>query len=271
MENEHTETFAPEWPRNEKGWILFPKDTAGGIRQALFPPEAMQHPAKYNFAMIESIIDYVSNPGDTIMDIMAGTGTIMIAALSGRSVVCIEIEKVYHDIMIQAKEVIAPAADRSITILHGDCRDFLPIPVNHIIFSPPYAAILKTKTTVDEKWKTMHRSHVRQSAYSGDMRNVGNLNKFLYNQAMEKIYGLCYQSILPGGTLTVIIKDYIQNSERVYLSKWVIKVCKSFGFIEKDWFKREATGSGYQDMWRSKGKATVDDEDIIIMRKGERI
>ncbi len=259
--------FAPGYPRNEEGWVLFPKDAAGGLRQKLFPPEAMAHPAKYNFSMIEEIIEYVSEPGDTIMDIMAGTGTIMIAALSGRNVICIEIEKPYQEVIKEARKTIGIATNNSIVVLEGDCRDFLPVPTNHIIFSPPYAMILKTKTAVDEKWKTMHRSHKDQNLYSGNMLNVGNLNKFMYNQAMEKIYGLCYDSVLPGGTMTVVIKDYINNGKRVYLSSWVIRVCSGLGFIQTDWFKRESTGSGYQDMWRSKGGVTVDDEDIIIFRR----
>jgi len=58
--------FAPQHPRNQQGWILFPLDKGKGPRQDLFPPEAMEHPAKYNFAMIESIIEYVSEPDETI-------------------------------------------------------------------------------------------------------------------------------------------------------------------------------------------------------------
>jgi len=265
--------FAISYPRNEQGWILFPLDKGKGPRQDLFPPEAMDHPAKYNFAMVESIIEYISEPGDTIMDIMAGTGTIMIGALLGRNIVCVELEKRYQEIMIQAREIIKPATDNTIIIIGGDCRNVMPIPVNHIIFSPPYAMILKSKNPMDdkmkEKWKTMAYSHKHQANYSTDPRNVGNLNRFMYNQAMEKIYKLCYDSIIPGGTLTVVLKDYINQGKRVYLSDWLIRTCVGFGFENIAWFKREATGSGYQDVWRSKGYATIDDEDIVIFRRNK--
>ncbi len=44
-----------------------------------------------------------------------------------------------------AKENIQLDTNSTIMILQGDCRDFLPIPVNHVIFSPPYAQILTTR------------------------------------------------------------------------------------------------------------------------------
>jgi len=242
-------------------------DKGKGPRQDLFPPEAMEHPAKYNFAMIESIIEYVSEPGDSIMDIMAGTGTIMIGALLDRNIICVEIEEKYQKVMHQAMEIIRPATDKSIIILGGDCRDILPIPVNHIIFSPPYAGMLKSKGQMDGKWKTMSYSHKHQADYSTNPRNVGNLNRFLYNQVMGKIYKLCYGSIIPGGTLTVILKDYMDKGKRIYLSDWLIRTCVGFGFENIAWFKREATGSGYQDVWRQKGVATVDDEDIVVFKR----
>lgn len=259
--------FASGYLRSEEGWILFPKDSVGGPRQSLFPPAVMDHPAKYNFAMIQSIIEYVSEPDDTIMDIMAGTGSIMIGALLGRHIICVELEETYQDLISLAKSNIELDTMNTIILLKGDCRDIMPIPVNHIVFSPPYAQILKSKGTLDDKWKTMHKSHQRQADYSANPRNIGNLNRFLYNQAMEKIYKLCYDSVLPGGTLTVILKDYINQGKRIYLSDWLIRTCVGLGFENTAWFKREATGSGYQDLWRSRGYTTVDDEDIVIFRR----
>jgi len=257
--------FAPNYPRNAEGWIQFPDDP--GWRRDIFPPGVMEHPAKFPLGLVKSIIEYVSEPGETIMDIMAGTGSTMIGALIGRNIICIELEEWYQELIQMGKENIELTASGWITLLKGDCRDFLPIPVNHIIFSPPYAQILKGKGMDDEKWKSMSHSHRHQGDYSTNPRNVGNLNRFIYNQVMEKIYGLCYDSVLPGGTMTVVLKDYMKQGERVYLSSWLKKVCLRFGFSVFAWYKREAMGSGYQDSWRSKGVTTVDDEDIVVFRK----
>lgn len=259
--------FAPDYPRTPEGWIQFPSERGIGLRQDIFPPAVSEHPAKFNIYMLKSIIESFTEPGDTVMDIMAGTGTIMIGALSGRNIICIELEEWYQEIIQMGKENIELTATGWITLLKGDCRDFLPIPVNHIIFSPPYAQILKGKGMDDDKWKTMSYSHKHQDDYSANPRNVGNLNRFIYNQVMGKIYGLCYDSIIPGGTMTVVLKDYMKQGKRVYLSSWLKKVCLGFGFSVFAWYKREAMGSGYQDVWRGKGVTTVDDEDIVVFRK----
>jgi hypothetical protein len=257
--------FAEEYPRNEQGWILFPSEKGGKRRQDVFPvpKELLKHPAKAGTAMIESIVEFVSQPGDTIMDIMAGVGTILTAERMDRNVICIEIEDKYFTKLTAIKELLGLNA----LLLHGDCRDYLPIPTNHIIFSPPYAGVLKSSKGMDSKWKTMHITHDEQMDYSASPKNVGNLNLFLYNQAMEHIYDLCYQSILPGGTLTAITKDFMDAGNRVFLSLWVMRVCVGFGFTLLDWFKRLSTGSGYQEVHRVKGIATVDDEDVLIFRK----
>lgn len=270
--------FAPQYDRNDEGWILFPRDSATSPRSLLFPPEVMNHPAKYNFALIESIIEYTTNDGDTVMDIMAGTGSIMLAAARGRKVVCVELEELYQTMLYESlnymKEYIPDIGNR-VTILCGDCRDFLPIPVNHIIFSPPYAQILTTRKGPTRD-STKALAGIKKDGggawtpdYTANPRNLGRLNKFLYNQAMERIYKLCYDSIIPPGTMTVVIKDYMKQGRRVFLSSWVIKVCKELGFENVDWFKWNAPGTGFLKLWRSRGYSTVGDEDILVFRRNK--
>lgn len=140
--------FAPEYSRNEDGLILFPRDSQ--YRKELFPLLNLDdHPAKANLFLVQALIEYVSEPDETIMDIMAGTGTIMVAALVGRKVVCIDIEEEYADILEQnakSLEAIAPGIEEVITVIHGDCMKLLPLPIaDHVIFSPPYCLAPGTK------------------------------------------------------------------------------------------------------------------------------
>ena len=133
--------FAPEHPRNEEGWILFPTDRKER-KSMFFPEEVMKHPAKMNFHLQQAIIEYVANEGDILLDPFGGTGTLMIAALQGYRVVLLEIEDGYHKLQLQAKEELneqVGGAGNSVILLHGDNRLLLPIPCNHIITSPPYA------------------------------------------------------------------------------------------------------------------------------------
>ena len=86
---------------------------------------------------------------------------------------------------------------------------------------------------------------------------------------MKKIYRLLYQSVRPGGTVTVIIKDVTEKGERVWLSNWAWRQLLLAGFEAHYWFKRFVRGTAFQEMRRRRGLAAVDDEDMIIVRKPE--
>ncbi len=259
--------FAPGLERNDKGWIIYPSDTA--YRKSLFPPQVMKHPAKMQMWLEKDIIEYVSKPGDVLLDPFGGTGTLLIATLMGRIVILLEIEESYHQLQqevydgLKAEPVVAPAI-----LLCGDNRFLLPIQCNHIITSPPYAGAMDIrKVRKGDEGDELVEADRQMVEYSKDKRNISKLNTFLYNRAMERVYKLCYESLTPGGTLTIVIKDRIEKGERVYLSKWVGRVCKKMGFTEHSWFKWKAPGSRFTSDRRAKGLETVDDEDIIIYRR----
>lgn len=264
--------FAPGYQRNEQGWILFPRDVQDR-KSLFFPDEVMRHPAKMNFHLQQAVIEYVAEEGQTLLDPFAGTGTLMIAALQGMRVILIDIEEGYHRLEQQAldnlRREVPEAADRVI-LLHGDNRFLLPIPCNHIITSPPYAQAMNIQRVRKQKegadnWLVEQDKMMME--YSKDQRNIGRLNTFLYNQNMEKVYNLCYQSLYPAGTMTIIIKDRIRDRQRVFLSKWVDKVCKAVGFETVGWWKWKTPGHAFTSDRRSKGEEVVEDEDIMIYRK----
>lgn len=265
--------FAPEYPRNEQGWILFPRDVQDR-KSLFFPEEVMKHPAKMNFHLQQAIIEYVAQEGDVLLDPFGGTGTLMIAALQGYRVILLEIEDGYHKLQQQAKEELnkqVPGAGDLVILLHGDNRLMLPMPCNHIITSPPYAQAMnisrvrKKREDAPDNW--LVEQDQRMMEYSKSPRNISKLNQFLYNQEIKKVYRLCYQSLLPGGTMTTVIKDRIDNGQRVYLSKWADKVCKEAGFELELWEKWKAPGHGFTKIAQSQGKMVVEDEDVLIYRK----
>ena len=260
--------FAPNLERNSDGWIILPDDVSW--RKTLFPPQVMKHLAKLHMYLEQSIYQYVSKPGDILLDPMGGTGTLMMAALEGRTVITLDIEEGYHELQ---KEVYThlhatnPGMSTCIQ-LHGNCKLLLPIPCNHIIFSPPYGQAFKPskKLTgiVADKYHVDEEELLRYAQTTG---NVGMRNTFLYNQDMEKVYKLCYESLLPGGTMSVVTKDIIEGGTRTLFTKWIQRVCEKVGFKLEDWFKCEMMGGPWQDIRRSKDLVTVDDEDTMIYRK----
>lgn len=264
--------FAPEYSRDEHGWILFPKDA--DYRKQFFPPEANEHQAKANIYLVQSIIEYVSEPCETILDVMSGTGTLIIGALIGRPVICIEISEKYHNLQkrtLEMFEKIAPGISTQVSLINMPCQIVLPIPdfTNHIIFSPPYASIMKSKGT--DKFTTEQTSY-DMNEYTQSPLNLGHFNDFLWAMEMEKVYKKCYESLRDNGTITVIVKDHYEKQKsglrkRIELSMAAQNACLRVGFKPKDWFKWKAPGSIYTSLYRSRGWDTVDDEDIIILSK----
>jgi len=258
--------FAPNYERDSHNWVLFPLNDSKD-RNDIFPVETNKHPAKANLYLIQSVIEYVSEPGDTLMDIMAGSGTTMVGALTGRNIICIELNKDEYFPLLEmsraAVEKLAPGC--SIITINAACQAVLPIPCNHIIFSPPYAQIMKSKGT--DKLTMEKSGAYKMAAYSEDPQNVGQVNEFIYHHMMEGIYKKCYQSLPVGGTLTLLLKDHMHNRQRVEISARAAKDCVGIGFELKDWFKWFTLGSMYTRIYRARGWETVDEEDIIILRR----
>ena len=261
--------FAADYDiEEETGWYKFPSDVQ--YRKELFPEfKSSEHPAKANVWLTQACIEYVSEPGETILDIFGGTGTTMVGALVGRKVILIELEKNFQDLIerhMQDLENFAPGIGGMINLLPGDTAKVLPLPglADHVVTSPPYAAIMRSKGKDSFSQDTLGSG---LADYSTHPDNVSNLNEFFYHQKMRKIYEGVFNTLPSGGTLTIIIKDHMAGGQRVYLGKRAQEDCLGLGFVEHSWFKWKAPGSAYLAVHRSHGLEVVDDEDIIIMRK----
>lgn len=263
--------FAEDYSRTKEGWIIFPPDTE--YRKQIFPEEVNKHTAKANVYLIQSIIEYVSEPDQTLLDIMAGTGTLMVGTLIGRRIICIEISPMFTKLMnlaLAKLETIAPGAKAQVSIINTPCQNILPIPLmaDHIIFSPPYAGIMKSKGT---DRLTTEKTDYDMAEYSQHPLNFGLMNDFIWAQEMEQVYKKCYDTLPAGGTLTIIVKDHMEKRKRIPLTQAAMDACLRVGFVLKDWFKWYVLGSVYTRIYRARGWETVDDEDIIILSKPDHV
>ena len=260
--------FAPGIERNEEGWVLF-STSDQELRKQFFTAEVMKHPAKANLFMVRAVYQHVSKPGETVMDITAGTGSLMLAALEDepRRVVLIEMSPEYAMLIIESATMNKLQGDISrFMLLEGDCRSFLPVPVDHIIFSPPYAGAFNAGGGIINREARLARSI---EEYRNDPRNLGNLTDFMFNQAMEKIYKLCFQSVRPGGTMTIIIKDRIKGGLRVELGLEAVRQSMLAGFQMDEWHRWKPSGHMFVAMKKARGERVVEDEHVIIMRRPE--
>ncbi len=263
--------FAPQYPRNDEGWVLFPINDINRRRE-LFPEEVFNHPAKANIYLIEALIEYLTEPGQTVLDPFGGTGTILIAATVGRNIITVELEQGYHDLILSIYDqwLRDPRFEEeglgNVISVQGDCRLVLPIPCHHAIFSPPYSTALGSKSDSIKQTKWKARDHIE--AYSASVTNLAQLNVFYYGQAMRTVYQKIHQSLSPGGSMTVIIKDQMKGNTRVFLSQDCIRWASAAGFVLWEWYKWRPKGSPFTDIAAFKGANVVRDEDIIIFRKG---
>ena len=257
-----TRVFAPGFRRLENGLIEVPRDTK--IRDAIWPENVGRHPAKYSCHLVITISQYLTEPGQTILDPMSGTGTTMIAAIEDRAVICIEVEEKYYAMQEYALEkLIQMKPDADIMLLLGDCNKLLPLPADCIIFSPPYADQLqrhKVTGIAAEEQSSMYEL----ADYSKSIWNIGKLNYFMYFQRMERIYKKLLDS---APIMAIVVKDRTEGFKRKHLVKETIKLCEKVGWQLVENILLDAPGTEFIRIHESHGEVMVKDESVLIMRR----
>lgn len=276
--------FAEKYERVREGemdLILLPgRDTAW--RRELFPDEVFDHPAKANMYLIQELVEYLTKPGDTIIDPFAGTGTMLIGVLMGRNVVLIEVEPQYLELLRKTEKMWKEGVKLTVTgevkgpgrifIYEGDCRqklqdiDFL---CDAAIFSPPYA------DTLSSGGETRTRASDRITpdaikAYGGRQAsslNLGRLNKFYFQHGMKRVYERLHKRLVADAPMVIISKDNMQAGTRQFLSDGIIRQAQKSGFKLNEWLKWKQPMSSYRAPAAAKGIKTVSDEDILIFRR----
>lgn len=257
--------FAEDYKRDEQGRILFPRDTPYRNKIGM-TKEMRRHPTMNNLYLIEELIKWTSVPGDTVMDIMIGSGSILIGALMDRTIVGIEKSEFFVDAINEGVHAMG-LQDKPVFILKGDCQTLLPMGgVQSIIFSPPYAKSFTSKS-MDERSSSQNAESYALFTGGDDKTNLGMMNDFMYNQHMEEIYRLCYESLKPGGYCSVIIRDHVVNGPAMTLTMRAMQLLQLVGLEYVDWFKRYVEGSTKARYNRSMGYRVVDEESALVFRR----
>ncbi len=145
--------------------LRFKPDAA--LRRKFMVPESFSHPAKLHAGLLLELVEKYSLPGQTILDPMAGSGTTLLAALSSRNVICLEMEEHFCRPMVACwakmrQQVMLGCELGQVLILRGDAR-CLPLKsadvVDAIVTSPPW----EDKTALqDSKWLHAHEVELAQ-------------------------------------------------------------------------------------------------------------
>lgn len=267
--------FADHRERNDSGQLLYPRDVE--LRRRLgFIEEVFKHPAKANLHVLQDLIEYCTQPGERIMDITAGTGSILLACTMGRKVTCIDLNPMYIDWMRRSAQQMR-LEPGSYAVLEGDCRELLPLPCDAILFSPPYANVLHAgggildREAIGQQLKEY--SGTAKVLYNPDeyvgqnSKNLGVLPEFRFNIAMKQIYQKCLDSVRPGGFLALLIKDAMRQQKVTPLGWHHVQMLGKAGWEMDSWVQWDAPGMQFKDIHRAQGHKVVEGEHIIVMRR----
>lgn len=257
--------------------LNFPSDVK--LREKYFAGADKGHPARANLYMMIWLIKKLTKPGETILDPTSGAGSLMYATLLGRNVIDIELEK--HMVEVQqlnwAHMSMNHQPTGTLTLLEGDARRYLPEPVHHCIFSPPYSVNIggggaKIAALAAESGTTV-------ASYGKDRAQIATLSYFNLINAMREVYRGVYNSLPVGGFMCTITKDSVNTKEAKFrglggiepYSADTIKICHEVGFKMYQLWQRSAKPSiRLQIAWsQNPGIPHVVTEEIIIMRKEE--
>jgi len=158
--------------------IKFKRDT--GFRKQFFVPDSFAHPAKMDAQLLIWIVEKYTEAGETILDPMAGSGTMMLACGLGRNCILVELEDKFCKMMRDNWEKVSKQPQLGYSmgncqIIQGDARNLTGL-VDKCIFSPPYAEDTHhTDDTQDTEKYRPHRSS-RVSGTAGESENnIGQL------------------------------------------------------------------------------------------------
>ena len=284
--------FAPEVKLNDDGHFLFPSDIS--LRRSFFPHK-VDHPAHNNMHMLNSIVQFLTEPGDWVCDPMAGAGSMlytvsMRARLENelvlntnlhdiqRYLVLIELGPYFSDLLIKnlaALRVDKQVFSQDVLIMpEFDCINTLAMMKDKfklLCFSPPYADQLQVGSghaiyDVREAEDGKGSAGIKHFTYEHKM-NLGNMKEFEFNMSMRKVYKACYNAAAPGGYLALIIKDRMRKGLRVSYSTHHIGIARDAGWELNDIHRREAIGQVFGHFNKARGIKGVEDEHIIFMQK----
>jgi len=250
--------------------LNYPRDVE---RYKYFVRESTEHGAKLELRTFRWLVETFTKVGDIILDPMAGIGTAFLAATMGRNVVCIELSGRFVEIQrLNIAELNRTLGiNGSTVVLQGDCRVYLPIPVDAIIFSPPYGSVQKLQKESD----FLKRKHISMG-YDAQEANIGNISIYpAYLEAMKEVYRLCLDCVQAGGVLILVTKDYIKARERVFVSSDNVRVAVEVGWTFSDWHRRYTDPKLFQiKSWEKrveegtdKAELRITYEDLLVFRK----
>ena len=132
-------------------------------RKDWFTGMSFSHPAKMSLPLQLWVVENYTKAGETILDPMAGSGTVLVACSMGRNVIAVELEKKFVDMMNKNWEKVEQRGAQLgyemgwCKVICGDARQLEAILCNVkqsdvVVSSPPYGNPRNTTEEYDDKY-----------------------------------------------------------------------------------------------------------------------
>jgi len=182
-----------------------------------------------------------TEPGDTVLDPMVGSGTTCIeAVLLGRNCIAVDINYnavilTHHRLYYLVKALregrasgilnyvgngaVSNAVNAWYRVYHGDARNLDKIPNNSIDLvatHPPYFNIIR----------------YGERGVEGDLSRAGSLEEYL--AMMRQVAKEVYRVLKPGGVLGILVGDTRVKMHYVPVSHYVLRILLDVGFVLKE-------------------------------------
>ena len=189
------------------------------------------HPAKYPETLVAEFVERFTQPGELVLDPMAGTGSTLLACRRiGRRGIGVELNPEYAAIARRrlAEGPCAASGERGSTpatqsVVVGDALRLAAVEgvcraqVDYCITSPPYWDMLNMRGAMTQRGRRQRGLHV---SYGDDPRDVGNVAEYgQFVDSLVRVYRQVAARLRPGGYLTVIVKN-VKKQGLVYPLAW---------------------------------------------------
>lgn len=261
-------------------------------RRHYFCEEAFSHPAKLHLGLLQRLLDMYTVPGETILDPMAGTGSLMIAATQQRNVILRDIQPEYVDLMSRSVSIIHHRAGLFGGLIDIDCGDARTLecpPFDSIICSPPYGfetgagvsnprrIALMYQGELGKRWRRYletptHASVAAGFRYLGGQDNIGNKSGRNYWRDMQCIYERMVALLPAGGRLILILKNHYRRGRLIDVTGQTICVVQTLGLELAARHQRVVSPlSLWQRRRKEKGLPVIEVEDVLVFVKGSAV
>lgn len=210
-----------------------------------------------------NIIERYSQPGDTVLDQMAGGGTTLVECkLTGRHGIGVDVNRdslmLTMDALNFSGRLEEPLEPVDIRLYQGDARHLDKIEgesIDLIATHPPYANIIKYSG--------------KEAAQNGDLSKVRNIAEFV--DQMRLVADECYRVLKPDHYCAILMGDTRRNKHYTPIAFRVMQAFLEAGFILKEDIIKAQWNTQTEGLWsrlsRDKNFLLIMHEHLFVFRK----